>query len=480
MDFSPRHIAALLLHNNSFKQTIFKNTFWLAAAEVVEKVTLFFITIWLVRYFGPAGYGKWAFATNLVGIFVMMADFGLGNYAVREIARDKDGASRYIDNIVAVKAILGLASFALLVLVSRFLGKEAAVLQLLYVMGLYALISSFSSFFHSIFRANQQMQYETLCRIVQIFLLLTFVAVAMYTRRSLIAIGLAYMLSAMLGLLFPLAFVRRYFARFFLRIDWRFCLEIIKEVWPLGLAFVFIMGYHNTDTVMLSLMKNDADVGWYSAAYKFLMFLLVLPAILQASFYPGMSHSFAVSKDRFGYVYDRFLKTIFITVVPVCVFMILNAGRVTALFYGPEFLPAAKVLRILMWSFLFASVGGVLGNVLLSCDKQKTLMYVTGTAFAGNILLNYIWIPKFGYVGASHATNLTRLFVIVVEFYLIAKMGYVLPIRDYMKIGAKVAFAVSVMVCAIVFLGDISFIGATALAVVAYPCALYVVKGFKF
>ncbi|MDD3088414.1 MAG: flippase [Candidatus Omnitrophica bacterium] len=477
VNFSPRHIGSLILKNSSFKQTILKNAFWLALSEAVEKGALFFLTVWLVRYFGPVGYGKWAFAMGFAGIFATVGDFGLVNYAVRELSREREEASRYIDNIIAVKTVLGLISLSLLVLASRSLGKSPEVLRLLYILGFYAMISTFSGFFHSVFRANQQMQYETVCRAFHALLVVIFVVAAIKARGSLFCISAAYVMSAIVSLLFSIAFVRAYFVRFFFRIDRVFFTKILKEVWPIGLAFVFIAGYYNVDTVMLSLMKTDADVGWYNSAYRVLLFLLVLPSLLQAAFYPGMAGSFAVSKEKLCYVYDRFLKNTLVIASPICVFIMLNAENVTVGVYGQEFLPAARVLRILMLSFLFASVGGVLANVLLSCNRQKMLMVVTGASFAGNILLNYLWIPKFSYIGASHATNLTRVFVIVAELCLIARLGYTLSLKEYLTKGVKIVFALFIMVGASWWLADVSIVGSAFLALAVYPCALHVVRG---
>jgi len=127
-------IKSLLLDNRSIKQTVFKNTFWLVMAEVIQGGIVFVITIWLARHFGPAIYGKFAFALSFVMLFSVLADFGFGTLTVREIARDKSKTAQYIDNIIAMKFVLGLITLGLIVLVIQFFGKEPEVVKLVYFL----------------------------------------------------------------------------------------------------------------------------------------------------------------------------------------------------------------------------------------------------------------------------------------------------------------------------------------------------------
>ena len=43
-------------------QSMAKNSLWLVAGEIVNGLLMFFLTIWLARYLGAAGYGQLTFA----------------------------------------------------------------------------------------------------------------------------------------------------------------------------------------------------------------------------------------------------------------------------------------------------------------------------------------------------------------------------------------------------------------------------------
>ena len=73
------------------------------------------------------------------------------------------------------------------------------------------------------------------------------------------------------------------------------------------------------------------------------------------------------------------------------------------------------IVYILVWSFLFASLGAVFGYLLNSINKQMMLTKIVGVGATLNIILNLMLIPTYSYLGASIATDFTRLIVILLE-----------------------------------------------------------------
>ena len=96
-------------------------------------------------------------------LFYVLSDFGFNSLTIREVARDKSKTGQYIYNISAIKLVLGLVSLVLIILVMRILGKGAGLVNLAYFLAIYMVIDNFGNFFRSVFRAHQEMQYETIC-----------------------------------------------------------------------------------------------------------------------------------------------------------------------------------------------------------------------------------------------------------------------------------------------------------------------------
>ena len=102
-------ITSLLLDNKTLKQTIFKNTFWLAVAEGISRLFGFILIIYVARILGTTEFGKFTFALSFVSMFVVLSDFGLSDIATREFSRDKKSEKEY-SGILSLKILLSIGT----------------------------------------------------------------------------------------------------------------------------------------------------------------------------------------------------------------------------------------------------------------------------------------------------------------------------------------------------------------------------------
>ena len=102
-------------------QRIAKNSLFLLASNIISKILGFFYVMYIARYLGAEGFGILSFALAFTGIFSVFSDLGLGSLTVREVARDKSLASKYLGNIAVMKIFLVIITFALLALTINLL-----------------------------------------------------------------------------------------------------------------------------------------------------------------------------------------------------------------------------------------------------------------------------------------------------------------------------------------------------------------------
>ena len=153
-------------------QRIAKNTAVLLAATIISKVLGFFYVMYTARYLGEEGFGILSFALAFTGIFGVFSDLGLGSLTVREVARDKSLAKKYLDNISVIKAILVAITFALIAMVINLLGYPEQTIKVVYLISLSVIFNSFTEMFYSIFRAFEKMEYSSLGQILNSILML--------------------------------------------------------------------------------------------------------------------------------------------------------------------------------------------------------------------------------------------------------------------------------------------------------------------
>lgn len=412
---------------NSIVKLIFKNTFWIGITEVVSKLVGFLILVWLARYFGPDLYGKWSFALAFVTIFSVIADFGFSTLTVREIARDKSKTEDYILNITFLKFIFGLLSLGLMVLVIHFIkGSDPETIKLVYFLGIYIVLNTFASFFESIFRANEQMHYEAICRISQSILLLGLTAFFVFQKFPILNVSFAYIYAALLGTILSFIFVLKYF---FAKdkakkpkIDFQLCKELILEAWPFGLSIVAIFLYNYFDQTMLGVMRTNREVGLYSAAFRVIFTFQVFGDVLSIAFFPQLSKKFKESTTALKEIFSHFQKTILICVVPLSLLLFFFAQPILLFLYGKEYIESTGVFQILTVAIAILLFSFPFSETLKAANKQKTYLLGIGTGALLNVILNFVLIPSFGMIGASVATLISEIYIYIFMWYELQKI----------------------------------------------------------
>lgn len=103
-------------------QRIARNTTVLLVAQVASYLLSFFYMMYAARYLEPANFGILSFAIAFTGIFAIFGDFGLQSLMVREIARDRTMAPKYLANVGLMKVIMVAVAYGLIALTINLMG----------------------------------------------------------------------------------------------------------------------------------------------------------------------------------------------------------------------------------------------------------------------------------------------------------------------------------------------------------------------
>lgn len=409
-------------------QRIAKNTGVLLVSQVVSYILGFFYVMYAARYLGAAGFGILSFALAFTGIFGVFTDLGLRPLTVREVARNKSLAPKYLANVSAMKIILVSITFGLIALIINLLGYPKQTIKVVYLIALSVIFTAFSGMFYSIFQAFEKMEYQSLGQILNSALMLSGVIFAIRQGFSVVGFASLYFIASIAVLGYSLAVLRWKFSNPTLawsprkiEIDWSFWKPTIKEALPFGLSAIFVTVYFWIDTVMLSLMKGNEAVGWYNAAYRFVYVLLFIPGAYFSSIYPIMSKFYKTSEDSLKFSYKKSLKYILIVAYPIAIGVTLFANKIILLVFKEEFTPSIPALQILVWAVFFSYLAHATLYTLNSINRQIIYTKVTSLAMVLNIILNLIFIPSFSFIGASLTTLFTEFIGFFLMFYYLKR-----------------------------------------------------------
>ena len=414
--------------------TISKNAAYLAVAELVSKLLQFFIIVYAARMLGAADYGKFSFALAFSMIIIVFFDAGIYTLLVREISRKKEWTGKYLANTIALKVIIGAIVFLCAVIFLESLGFPPENKQAAYVMTLFALFSSYTEIFYSSFRGHEKMGYDAVLKVLRMLML---TGAAFYVlKNSMGVIWFCLMFVIVEAIILLLAYLIQIlkFEKLYFEADTKMMKHIFHEAWPFGVSFTFSSIYFYVDSLILSKIRGNAEVGIYNAAYSMAVAILFIPQVYTTSIYPVMFRFFSSKAPKLDFVYKKSFKYLYILGWPISTGVFFLAHDIIRIFFGNEYSSSAIVLQIVAGFILLKFMNSVFGTTLSAIDKQRSRMTAQMWTAIVNVGLNLVLIPFYGFLGAAIATLVTEVFLIYVYYGAISKdMGSI----DFMSFAWK-------------------------------------------
>ena len=458
-------------------QRIAKNTGVLLISQIASYIIGFFFIMYTARYLGAEGFGILSFALAFTGIFGVFSDLGLSTLTVREVARDKSLAGKYLGNVAVMKIFLVIITFGLIALTINLLGYPEQTITVVYLVALSIIFSAFSGMFYSVFQAYEKMEYVSVGRILSSALMLSGALFAINQGLSVVEFASIYFIVSAVVLGYSFAVCAWKFVLPKIEVDLSFWKPTIKQALPFGLTGLSGMIYTYIDSVMLSLMKGDEVVGWYNAAYRLVLILLFIPGIINMAIFPSMSRFHISSQNSLKWTCEKYLKYMVIVGIPIGVGTLLLAKRVILLIFGEGYMQSIIALQILIWPLVISFIGAAYVQLFGSTNRQIIVTKVSGICVVVNVILNLLLIPKLSYVGASLATVITEFILVTVIFISAYKMGYGIQNKKLVRIMFNV-FIASLIMCAFIwYFESLNLLMLVLLATLLYFGTLYIIGG---
>jgi O-antigen/teichoic acid export membrane protein len=464
---------------------IAKNTTVLLVAQVASYLLSFFYMMYAARYLAPANFGILSFAIAFTGIFAIFGDFGLQPLMVREIARDRTIAPKYLANVGLMKVILVAVAFGLIALTINLMGYPEETINVVYLLGLSFVFQAFTQMFYSIFQAFERMEFQAIGQMLNAALLLAGVIFAIRHDFTVVGFASLYVVTNAVALSYSFAVMKLKFsgpasapAAKVMEFDRSFWRPTIKEALPFGLIALFAAVSYGADTVILSSMKGDAVVGWYNAAYKMVLVLLFIPTALGFAIFPVMSKFYTTSRDSLRHGVEKLLKYMTMLGIPLGVGTTLLAQRIIVVVFGPEYTPAVIALQILIWSVVLVYIGGPVGTLLQTTNNQRVVARIVGISVFVNVVANLILIPKYSYVAAGTVAVVTTLISVTMQYIACLRTGWSVIGRKFLISFGKTVLASMVMGLFIYYLGNMTLPLLIPLAILLYFATLFALRFF--
>lgn len=405
------------------KSKVVKNAGWIIGIQIIKSVLGLVVSMLTARYLGPSNYGLINYASSLVSFVSPIMYLGLTGILVQEIIAypEKEGevlgtsiTLSFFSSIICIVGIFGFVSIA-----------NKGESETIVVCCLYSVLLIFQAFEMMIywFQAKLLSKYSSVVFLVayiltsayKIFLLATeknvyWFAISNAFDYMIIAIGLFIIYKKLGGM------------------KLRFSFETAKRLFSKSRYYIvssmMVTIFTQTDRIMLKLMINDVETGFYSAAVTCAsMTSFVFSAIID-SFRPLIFDSKKNDEEQYEKNICRLYNIIIYLSLLQCIIMSVFSGLIINILYGSEYASASKILSVLVWYTTFSYLGSVRNIWILAENKQKYLWIINFSGALLNIVLNYFLIPMWSGIGAAVASLITQVFTNIIIGFVIKPIVY--------------------------------------------------------
>ncbi|MBI2599756.1 flippase [Candidatus Daviesbacteria bacterium] len=398
---------------------ILRQASWLALAQVITRAIGFFYTIFLARNLAIEEFGLYSVGLAYFSLISTISDFGFNRFLVREIAKDHLRFPTLVFNVTFLRLTVSSCLFGIFAVILYALDPDKFRVSVSLLMVLAVVPQAVALTLDGLFIALKRLQLSAL----SLVFLSIFTSVIGYflvssgfgttgTAVALILGQLGYLLIIILVLLTQKI-------NLLSEINFKIIREITLGSLPYGLLGILGMLYFRIDTILLSYLKGNFDTGIYSAAYKFLEAAIFIPTALSTALFPVVAKLYLIDKSRVESVYFKSLKImLFIGILVALGYMFILPFFIKI--FLPSYSSSVDVLRILTFSlpFIFIHAPGI--QVLFSTDKfLKQVIVLSVITLSFNVILNLIFIPKFGVYAAAWVTVASEILSFIIFFQLI-------------------------------------------------------------
>ena len=399
--------SSFLFKNQSLRQTILKNTFWLTVANVASRAIRALLVIYAARTLGVAGFGVFSYALGFAAFIIGLSEIGITGILNRDIARQTGQEEKIISTSFFIKMTLSAITYAAILFAAFYFVAIPAAVSVIPIIGIALLLDGLREFCFGIVRAFQKMETEAFVTIVSQIASVALGLMIIIIWPTPLALAVAYAIGSFLAAIFILYRLKNYFQNLKANFDRSLVKKILRDSWPFGFISLGNTLLLYTDTIFLGWMKTTVDVGLYSAAAKPIQIIGLIPNLFIIALFPTIARQIAVSGSAKS-VIEKGFALMMLFAIPIAIGGFLLPEIAILPIFGQGYASAMPIFQLLIIMSIYNFPGAIFGYTLLAHNKQsKAIKYLLGSALL-NMILNYFFIQQFGVIGAALATVISQ------------------------------------------------------------------------
>lgn len=391
---------------------IFQQTFWQILGKIVTSLSTFIILGLVARKYGEEGTGVLTLSLTYLGIFYLLSDFGFNAHVLKQVTAaplrgglqvtdewQKLLGTRILWSVILVGISLGLLPF-LPFATSNFF--QAVLIGSCAILASGIFVTS-NLIFQSKLRYDLSVLASSLGGLFGLGVFIYLISRGFPIPYLLLGHLLGWTIIAGISLIL----VKRLTLQVFPIFNLPYIKSLFKDSWPIAATLALNMVYFRADSFMISVFRNNSEVGIYNVAYLVFQTALVLPAFIMNAYYPLLLKSFKeVKKIALALFGLSVLGTLLTFNLAPLIIRILTGGG---------FSGSLESLQILALGFPAFFLSSLLMWILVTKGKYKAMLLIYALGLSFNIFLNWLFIPQYSFYASSWITVASEYMILVLQ-----------------------------------------------------------------
>ena len=411
--------------NISIKKNFIYNIIYQILLLLLPLITVPYVS----RILGAEGIGIFSYTYSIVNYFILIAMLGINNYGNRTIAKIRENKSELSKTFYSIYYIQVFMSVLMIIIYSLYIflfDIKYKLVMIIQGINLIAVMLDINWFFFGLEKFKLTITRSLIIKVISLIGIFLFIK----NRNDVYVYVMIIGMSTLISNLFLISFLKKEISHCIIKFS-----DIKKHIKPVLILFIPVVAvslYKIMDKIMLGILSDISEVGYYEQGEKIINIPMGIVTALGTVMLPRISNLVAKGDNKAieKYIYKSINFMMFLA-FPICFGLITISKDFIYLFLGNEFSKTSSIIYYLSITIIFISFANVIRTQYL-IPKERDKIYVSSVIGGAiiNIIINYLLIPKYKSIGACIGTIVAEFFVM---FYQIHSVKRELPIKKYIK-----------------------------------------------
>ena len=411
-------------NNESRTQLLTRNIFVFGFATIISRLITFVLTPIYTRYFNPQEFGIYSLITMAISIISPLCMLGTYDALFRLYFDNNDLSYQRKLISTGLKLVIYITSSALIVL---FIFRKPITIKYLgdikyldyIILGIFVIFfSNITAIFIGIIRMENNrkkiVQITLIQSVVTLLFNLLFVVVL---HKDIRFILITNVINLIILFFITSEYGKKYLNFSDFRINKNISKGIIKYGLPLTPVFIGYWILSAADKLILNHIYDTSAVGLYAVGMK----LSSIMSLFQTIFGQGWQFfSFSTMRDNdASKLYGKIFDLVVFTGVCIVTILLFYGDFIFKILFAKNYYEAWAISPILCLGPLIMVLWWI-SAIGISITK-KTVLSTIGIFLAAitNIILNFLFIPKYYLMGAAIATLISYIVMLIFAIFFI-------------------------------------------------------------